>query len=1041
MTIESEVAALTAATTALLGSVNTAKATLDSSVSSAAASATTAGQHKDAAATHKDNAAAQVTLAAGYAASAASVAQQDLGGAIAAALHRSPNAVKAFCFYNTANDANGGAWRRQMLDRSWMMEALQGKWLGAQATEAAARAAGGVANDYFQLITDGKFYKLVSTAGTAEVYRGNTAEFPAQSMWIGDSLGRIVCYDLTAPGRPMWMVFVGAPAHNGGPWLQADYDNTITGIFMLDAVLMVSIGWPNTWATFLTADFAVERYTNNYTLGYKSHAIADRNSTLTVNLGTISAAKAAGAHLGPSPGVACAAVHACSVPQGPVDMSTGLRRPLIALATSIGPVVIRPDGVTVQPSGITSAQSGVHVTPDMAVWTQTAPYAVAFAHRPALLQSAWVATTWSASSAGFSAGPDWVRGGATTLVGGRRGRYAVVDSSLKRRLSLAVLNTFAPRESMTAHITSQANTGWSLGGVRRCYMADADTPGAVTQSVAFSESFDAQGTWSLGAGWSIAGGDAVAASASSFLSRQNTLQINKWYTVVTTCTITSGTLTLPYDGVEANTVAVTASGTYTTTFFATTTTLYLYSAGLSGAVQSCTVYEGVMPSHAPRIDGKLSHFQGAVVGGTLTKAAVAAGAQMLMWSGWSAINTAREAYTAELDFGTSAFTVPFWGYVPAGSTTAGVAFFRGYSSGAYWTAGINASGQLYATVSDGATTRTVTTAEAWNTGAVFKGRMVYCQDGSLYILVNGERAAVTRGNPLGSVTNPSAVFEIGNNYGRSAPWPGGLCLLKPSIGVPTVEQARMAWREEARLMRPAAVCTLASTAQVLDLSYDDATDRWLTVTSSERTEFAGLVRVNTQAPSAGTFAKAAGGGGVVAHARITTNPGVDVTIPSKNLQAETVARLEAAARSSMEIVVLDYVGGFTATTTTGNTAMTSVTNFDWPVSLDLLEGVQVTGTGVPANATAVISGSTAYLSAAATASGTVAIAFKELLLPPGMRAVDISVDGLLKTENPPGGASKDWSRSFMGECERILFMTAPGATARIQARVTRMRGV
>jgi hypothetical protein len=88
------------------------------------------------------NAQAAASLAQGFAASAASVVQQDLSGVNAAALHRSPNAVTAMFLYDTSKDSDGGAWTEKCQHTSWFNEAVTGKWLGANDTEQLARFVG-----------------------------------------------------------------------------------------------------------------------------------------------------------------------------------------------------------------------------------------------------------------------------------------------------------------------------------------------------------------------------------------------------------------------------------------------------------------------------------------------------------------------------------------------------------------------------------------------------------------------------------------------------------------------------------------------------------------------------------------------------------------------------------------------------------------------------------------------------------------------------------------------------------------------------------
>jgi hypothetical protein len=160
---------------------------------------------------------------------------------------------------------------------------------------------------------------------------------------------------------------------------------------------------------------------------------------------------------------------------------------------------------------------------------------------------------------------------------------------------------------------------------------------------------------------------------------------------------------------------------------------------------------------------------------------------------------------------------------------------------------------------------------------------------------------------------------------------------------------------------------------------------------------------------------------------------VDITIPAYGLREELVNRSEAAARLNAQLATFDFVGGFTASTTTGNTAITSVANLTYPTSLI---GARVTGTGIPANATIQgVSGTTHYLSAAATATGTgVAVNFLDFALPAGLEAKTVSVNGVVQRE----GATAAYTRLFDGFREVIRFAVAPGNTAWVQIQATKL---
>jgi hypothetical protein len=234
------------------------------------------------------------------------------------------------------------------------------------------------------------------------------------------------------------------------------------------------------------------------------------------------------------------------------------------------------------------------------------------------------------------------------------------------------------------------------------------------------------------------------------------------------------------------------------------------------------------------------------------------------------------------------------------------------------------------------------------------------------------------------------------------------------------------------LFRAGALSVLPDSGAIVDMAYDDATDRWVAASANNESYWTGLVRASATAVPAGAFTKIAATSGIELAARSTTSPGVDVTIPAYGLREELVRRAEAAARLSKEVAIYDFVGGFTANTTNGSTAITSVAGLSYPTSAI---GARVSGAGIPANTTIVgVSGTTIYLSAAATATATgVSISFLDFILPVGLEAKAVLSAGALKQE----GSTKDYTRLFDGFRETIRFAVAPGATAWVQLQATR----
>jgi Concanavalin A-like lectin/glucanases superfamily len=351
---------------------------------------------------------------------------------------------------------------------------------------------------------------------------------------------------------------------------------------------------------------------------------------------------------------------------------------------------------------------------------------------------------------------------------------------------------------------------------------------------------------------------------------------------------------------------------------------------------------------------------------------------------------------------------------------------RSAATGPVLSIAVDMNGKLVATAFDGTTTRTVTTAAAYNTGTYIKTRLNYSA-GKLAINVNGIEVASVVGAPLLTLNNAAAVLTIGNSRTLDAAFPGSITLAKISATVPTPEQAVWMYEQEKQMFRDGAQITLPAATAVLDLAYDEQLDKWVAIQAGNESSFTGLIRTATGTPSAGSFSKVSAQSGVKLMARTTTSPGVDVTVPAYGLREELVRRGEAAAKASKTLTVFDFDAiGFTATTTNTSNQLTIVASV---VGTPYI-GMGITGTGIPANTTiSGINGATYMMSAAATATGTViALGQSTFTLSAGWTTTEVLSAGNSKRE----GATKDFVRTYDGFKETIKFAVAPGSATWVQ---------
>jgi hypothetical protein len=226
------------------------------------------------------------------------------------------------------------------------------------------------------------------------------------------------------------------------------------------------------------------------------------------------------------------------------------------------------------------------------------------------------------------------------------------------------------------------------------------------------------------------------------------------------------------------------------------------------------------------------------------------------------------------------------------------------------------------------------------------------------------------------------------------------------------------YEQEKQMFRDNAQCLLPDAGTVVDLAYDDVTDCWIAVSATNESSWTGLVRTGVTAVSAGSNTKLQATSNVKLNARSTTSPGVDVTLPTYNLKEQIIERGEAAAKLSRITSSFDYVGGFTATTVIGNTAITAVLGLVYPSTVNL-RGCVVTGTGIPVSTTIVdVVGTTIYLSAKATAAATlVQVSLTDFPLPVGYEAKTVLINGTAKIE----GSTKDFVRLLLHQDIHPLF--------------------
>ena len=256
------------------------------------------------------------------------------------------------------------------------------------------------------------------------------------------------------------------------------------------------------------------------------------------------------------------------------------------------------------------------------------------------------------------------------------------------------------------------------------------------------------------------------------------------------------------------------------------------------------------------------------VNGTVIRTAVATGADLVAYSGFSASNYLEQPYNSDLDFGTGDFCVMGWAsFTSTGSQVllSRTAISGGSRTGASFQISNSSDSFIFDITDDGyASFDRAEVPFANNTGVM---QHICClRSGSnTYIYVNGV-LAVTKAivNAAGSLSNATATLTVGAYPAGTVigqfPWGGSFALLRISATVPTASQIAKIYNDEKVLFQENAQATLyGSSDAVTALAHDDTTNLLHVGTSAGRSVFQGLRRVSNTTTAVGTAISASNG--------------------------------------------------------------------------------------------------------------------------------------------------------------------------------------
>ena len=245
--------------------------------------------------------------------------------------------------------------------------------------------------------------------------------------------------------------------------------------------------------------------------------------------------------------------------------------------------------------------------------------------------------------------------------------------------------------------------------------------------------------------------------------------------------------------------------------------------------------------------------KGLAMYGTITKSAVASGAELVAYSGWSSSNYFKQPYNSDLDFGSGDWSFNFW-INPNDSSSGSVIMSRwsyNVDSSLAGRIGIyfNSGNIRFDLTDDGASsyqgiigTNGIQDKTGWHMVNILR-RGVHAEmwvDGKLDV------STALGSTSNGSYSNSKAILEIGHSPNMGSPDSGiQLALIRISKSAPTEEQIKKMYNDEKHLFNSNAKVTLYGTSDaVTALAFDDSHDILHVGTSSGRSEFRGLNRIN-----------------------------------------------------------------------------------------------------------------------------------------------------------------------------------------------------
>jgi len=708
------------------------------------------------------------------------------------------NAVDVFV-YDTSKDTDGGAWRTGSLAKasSWYNETLN---------------------------TD---------------TRGSRREFPEVAVIVAEE-NKVTIYDGDDPSLPMWMVFEGGTGN-------ALYNAFVTGVACLNGKLIASLNSAMFSVSFLEDALQIQQTAGTRVFidpisgrssgnGYAAHASGGEIVNNTVN-----------------------DVAMTVLPDAPTDPATGLPVPTIAVATDGGVSVITDSGA-VYDSAETLVVTNLEIIGDQFfVNRESTPLVFAQYDLPSISADGFVyARTYRRNDGTLNNYPQIAfSGGAWSLAGGNKKEPNVGHNTGLWKLSQGDIVSVAAYKDLSSKITTSYTTGWMNGNIKLAALADT-TAETLSGSELVGSDYTASFSQNADNAFTITASrieiSGYVGGVPYVYTNANILEEGKTYLLsFEVVSVTgNGYFAGPINGQVSGFLSL---GVGTHSFFVrpTATGRLQINAGGDFALEAISVKQAD--------PDRIVNGNGLIVNGTITKTAVATGADVVGYEfGGDNANYLLLADGDAINPGAGDFCFLCWyyntgigstQYLFEAETTAG-SFFVARNSTSVPT--VNLYGSLY----DGAVAGSVSTSENTPEDTWLNVAMVR-RDGALYLYVNGVEKSVDLTSD-GDMTGLIERVRIANRSTLDRAFYGRLALMRFSATAPTADQITKIYNDEKVLFQPNAKATLTGSSDaVTALAHDPDTDLLHVGTSGGRSVFYGLRRVNETATAVTTAISAVDG--------------------------------------------------------------------------------------------------------------------------------------------------------------------------------------